>query len=454
MPQVTLFRALRYDPEAVGDLAKVVAPPYDVISDDLQRRLLERHPANVVRLDLPPRVPGEDPDDRYRQAARSLATWRSAGFLLRDPRPALYAYEQSYRIPRSAIDRIQRGFFCRLRLEPFGPGGGILPHERTMSGPKEDRYRLLRATAANTSPVVALYEDPGGRSETLLEAVAEGRPLVDLADDDGVRHRLWSIVDDGPPRADGLGAGPELGRAAGVGAELAQLAGGGPITIADGHHRYETALRYRDERRGGAVPAEDAPHDHLLALLIESHRQQLTVLPTHRIVRNLGDDGVADLVQRLPQLFDVESGLGGEALTRAFGPEGWTPGEGRFGLWTRAGGWMVRARAAAFEPLLPVGSDAVRRLDVVRAGIALEVLAGIDAAAVARGDRLAYSHDVAEALDRVDKRREGADAAFLLDPTPVERVVAVAAGGEVMPQKSTYFFPKALSGLVINPHEW
>lgn len=443
MPHVSPFRALRYDAQAVGDLGLVVAPPYDVISGELQRRLLDRHPANVVRLDLPPGESGDDPDDRYRRAARFLASWRSAGILHRDPRPALYAYEQSYHLPGSSVERSQRGIFCRLRLEPFGPEGGILPHERTMSGPKEDRYRLLRATAVNTSPVVALYDEPSGRTSTLLDTVVEGPPLADLVDDDGVRHRLWAVVD---AAANGEPPGPA--------GQLAALAGAGPITIADGHHRYETALRYRDERRSGVSSDDHAPYDDLLALLIESGRQELTVLPTHRIVRGLGDDGVTTLIGRLPELFEVQTGVDREALGHAFGPDGWTAGSARFGLWTRSGGLILRARDGAFEPFLPASGDAVRSLDVVRAGIALERLAGIDSAALTGGDRLGYGHDVAGAIDAVDARRDDADAVLLLDPTPVDRVIAVAAAGDVMPQKSTYFYPKALTGLVINPHEW
>lgn len=443
MPQVSPFRALRYDAQAVGDLALVVAPPYDVISRELQQRLLDRHPANVVRLDLPAGESGADPDDRYRQAARSLASWRSGGILHRDPRPGLYVYEQTYRIPGSSVERSQRGIFCRLRLEPFGPDGGILPHERTMSGPKEDRYRLLRATSVNTSPVVALFDDPSGRTAALLAEVVETAPLADFVDDDGVRHRLWAVVDASSP-----------GDAAGPVAEIAALAGAGPITIADGHHRYETALRYRDERRSGVSSNDEAPYDDLLALLIESGGQELTVLPTHRIVRGLGEDGVVAFCRRLPELFDVEAGVGRDALRAAFGPEGWTAGSGRFGLWTRTGGFILRAREGAFDQWLPAGGEAVRSLDVVRAGIALERLAGIDSATVTGGERLGYSHDAADTLDAVDARRDGADAALLLDPTPVDSVISVAAAGDVMPQKSTYFYPKALTGLVINPHEW
>ena len=161
MPQIRPFRAIRFDPEVTGDLGAVVAPPYDVIGADLHRELLARHPKNAVRLDLPAAEPqDEDPDDKYRRVARTIAAWRTDGTLRKDPRPGVYVCEQTYRVPHTDVVRTQRGFFARLRIEPFGPGGGVLPHERTLAGPKEDRYRLLRATGINTSPVVGLYDDP------------------------------------------------------------------------------------------------------------------------------------------------------------------------------------------------------------------------------------------------------------------------------------------------------
>ena len=438
LPQVRPFRALRFDPASVGDLSLVVAPPYDVIGPDRQRALADRHPANVVRLDLPPIESGDEPDDRYRRAARTLAAWRSSGTLHRDPRPALYLYEQIYRLPGSGVERRQRGLFGRLALEPFGPDGGILPHERTMAGPKEDRYRLLRATAVNTSPVVVLYTDATGRSAEIIASIVGEPVLADVTDDDGVRHRLWAVVDDGDP--------------AGRVGELARLAGAGPITIADGHHRYETALRYRDERRAGASGDEPQPYDDLLVLLLEAGTQELTVLPTHRMVHGLGDHGVAALVEGLPGLFVLRAASGPDEIRAAFSPEGWTAGGGRLGCWTRSGGWILEARPEAFGPYLPRGGETLRGLDVTTLGVALERLAGIDAAAVAAGERLSYSHDAAEVIERVEAG--AVDVAFLLEPTPVASVIAVAKVGDVMPQKSTYFYPKALTGLVINPHEW
>ena len=176
MPDIRPFRALRFDAETVGELGNVVAPPYDVIGADLHQALLARHPRNAVRLDLPEAEPREDPDERYRRAARTLTAWRSDGTLRKDPRPSVYVYEQSYRVPGTDRERVQRGFFARLRIEPFGPESRVLPHERTLSGPKEDRYRLLRATGLNSSPVVGLFQDAEGEAATILASVAPIRP--------------------------------------------------------------------------------------------------------------------------------------------------------------------------------------------------------------------------------------------------------------------------------------
>ncbi len=440
MPVVRPFRALRYSPEAVADLVSVVAPPYDVIGPDEHARLLARDPRNVVRLDLPSPEPRDtDPDDRYRRAARFLSVWRGDGTLRQDPRPAVSVAEDSYRLPGRDDERVRRGFFARVRLEPFG--AGIRAHERTMTGPKEDRYRLLRATNVNTSPVVAMYEDPSGLVADLLASVAATPPTVDITDDHEVRHRLWTVVSGDGSVAD----------------QLCELASAATLTIADGHHRYETALRYRDERRIGAPEGAELGSEDVLMLLLELVAGPLDILPTHRVVLGLGDAGVAALEARLPELFEVEPGASAEQLTAAFGPQGDDPGgqggAGRFGLWTRQGGALLRARRDAFAPHLVTGGSALRRLDVTLLAAALDVLAGIDDVAIAGGDRVAYTKDAAEAIAMVRDGTDGADAALLLEPTPAAEIMAVAADGDVMPQKSTYIYPKALTGLVINPLE-
>jgi uncharacterized protein (DUF1015 family) len=437
VPVVRAFRALRYSPEAVGDVAAVLAPPYDVILADERRALLARDPRNVVRLDLPtPEAGDADPDDRYRRAARHLSAWRADGVLRRDPRPTISVLEDAYRLPGQDDVRVRRGFFARVRLEPFG--AGIRAHERTMTGPKEDRYKLLRATGVNTSPVAAMYVDRSGRAAGLLDDVASTPPTLDVTDEAGIGHRLWAV-------AGGDGT---------VAQALCDIASAATLTIADGHHRYETALRYAGERRAGVPDSVELDTDDVLMLLLEPRSGPIDVLPTHRVVLGLGDEGLARLEAGLPRFFEATAGVAGEGLVGAFGPLGGAAGgAGRFGLWTRGRGAILEARRDALAPHLPAGGAALRRLDVSLLGAALEAILGIDAEAIAEGHRIRYTMDAAEAIALVDAGTDGADAAFLLEPTPAAEIVAVAADGDVMPQKSTYIYPKALTGLVINPLE-
>ena len=447
LPTIRPFRALRYDREAVEDLEAVVAPPYDVIRPAQHQVLLLRHPRNIVRLDLPTEEPRDEPGDRYRRAARTLAAWRSDGTFRKDPRPSIYAYEQAYQVPGADVERVQRGFFGRLRLEPYGPDSGVLPHERTLAGPREDRYMLLRATGVNTSPVVGIYDDPSGRSSELLaELVAELTPVADVRDDDGTRHRLWAI-----PVEAGAGDGSESAEPSPA-AQLLAIASAGPVTIADGHHRYETALRYRDERRMTRSCEEDPAFDYLLMLFLAT-AEPLTVLPTHRVIHGLGELSGVGIVERLRPWFHLTLGEDRDALVATFDRAALAPGgRGRFGGLWRGGGAILEARpevAGLFGP----GHEALRSLDVARLGAALERAFGIDARAVAAG-RVSYTKSASEARDWVDAGTDGADLAILLEPTPVSSVAAVASAGDVMPQKSTYFHPKALSGLLVNPLEW
>jgi uncharacterized protein (DUF1015 family) len=440
VPVIRPFRALRYAPEITGDVGRLIAPPYDVIDEAERRMLLARDPRNVVRLDLPTAEVGDrDPDERYRRASRLLGTWRSEGAVRRDARPAIYVYEQEFRAPGGSSTMLRRGFFARVGLEPFGHG--IRAHERTLRAAREDRYRLLRATNINTSPVVAMYEDGSHRAAAALDSVASSPPTVEAIDAVGDRHRLWV-----------LSAGTD-GRAEG----LVDRASAGPLTIADGHHRYETALRYQAEQRVGSTDPAGPEHeaDFVLMLLLEPEAGPILVLPTHRVVRGLGDLGLADLLAGIPELFEIEAGVSAETLIRTFGPGSGTTagGAGRFGLWTRSGGAILRARRPALEPLLPAGGQALRGLDVSMLEALLEALAGIDARAIAGGERLDYTKDAAQAIALVDSSTRGADAAFILDATPAGEIIAVAAEGDVMPQKSTYIYPKAITGLVMNPLE-
>lgn len=440
MPVVRPFRALRYDTDVVGDLGRVVAPPYDVIDAVDRERLLARSPYNVVRLDFPSPEDGDtDPNDRYRRAARLLGSWRGNGAIRRDPRPSIYVYEQRFRRPGGVELEQRRGFFARVGIEPFGDG--VLPHERTLPGPREDRYRLLRATNVNTSPVVSMYRDATGGVPALLDAIAAGPPRIDIVDAGGEGHRLWEL----PGGTDGRAE------------RLADLAGAATLTIADGHHRYETALRFQAERVAGTASAPDAEagYNFVLMLLLEPEAGPVVVLPTHRVVRGIDVDGRPSLADRLAGLYAVRGGLSAHDLIAAFGAGGsGAPAEGgRIGLWMRDGGSILTADRAAFARLPMAGGAAVRRLDVSLLGATLESVLGVDAGAVAGGEHITYTKDAAEAIAMVDDRVDRADAAFLLDPTPAADILAVAADGDVMPQKSTYIYPKAITGLVINPLE-
>jgi uncharacterized protein (DUF1015 family) len=247
---------------------------------------------------------------------------------------------------------------------------------------------------------------------------------------------------------------PEEGPTARMVAGLREAAGREPVTIADGHHRYETALRYRDERRMTRSGDDDPPFDFLLTLFMDTSAEPLLALPTHRLARAVSAaDGLVEAASS-SGLFEVEP-VDRSALRAAFGPEAQAPGgRGRIGLWTRAGGAVLTARRDAFAPILPSGGDAVRRLDVTLLSVALERLCGIDRAATTTGGRVGYTKDVGEAIAWVDGRVDAADAAFLLEATPVADIAAVARDGDVMPQKSTYFYPKAVTGFVLNPLEW
>lgn len=445
MPSIRTFRALRYSRELAPDLSKVVAPPYDVISAEAHRDLLARDPRNVVRLDMPEDQAGDEPDERYRRAAHLLSSWRSDGTLHRDPRPALYPYEQTYRIPGTERTATRRGVFARVVLEPFGPDSGVRAHERTLAEPREDRYRLLRATGVNTSPVVGLGRDASGFVPDWLAETASTRPIVELVDDDGVGHRLWMAA-----------LGEDEARDAAI-HRVTEGLGASPITLADGHHRYETALRYAEERRRGPALEDEPAWAEILMLILEPVEGALTVLPTHRILLGLDEEALANFLERLPELFDVTPAAR-DGLLEGFGAGGEAiGGDGRFGLWAGGHGALLRARRESFEPFLPEGGPAVRRLDVTLASVAIERLAGIDPGAVA-GGRLAFTMDASDALDWVDAGHaptgsEGASAVLLLEPTPASEIVAVASDGDVMPQKSTYIYPKALTGLVINPLE-
>ncbi len=415
MAGVSPIRALHYDLGRVGSLADVVAPPYDVIDDEQRVELAARNPHNVVELDLPRDPDGGDP---YEHAARLLDRWIEEGALKLDPEPAIWALEQDYTAPAGAR-LTRRGFLARVRLAPYGEG--IRPHERTQPGPKEDRLRLTRATRHNLSPIFALHPGDAWRR---LEPALGGDPWGEVTDADGTTHRVWRVGD------------PAVHEA--IEAELEP----GELLIADGHHRYETALAYQREIGG------EGPHDHVLMALVSLEDPGLTVFPTHRLISGLGDDPAKQeaLGSGLKELFEVE-----EVPTGELDPGG-EEGVGVFGYIDShfRRGFRLRLRdAGLIDEVLEGRSDAYRSLDaVILEELVLKRILGMSPEEIVAKCGIGYTPRIDEAVEKLDA---GYQAAFLLRPTPIDQVRAVASAGETMPPKSTYFFPKLLTGIVFNP---
>jgi uncharacterized protein (DUF1015 family) len=410
------LHALHYDLGKVGSLPDVVAPPYDVIDEDQRAELAARSPYNVVELDLPRDPGGGDP---YEHAAELLAKWMHEGALIRDDDPQIWALEQDYAAPDGAR-LTRRGFLARVKLTPYGEG--IRPHERTQPGPKEDRLRLTRATQHNLSPIFALH--PGDAWQHLEPAVGAD-PWGEVTDGDGTTHRVWRVSD------------PAVHEA--IASELAP----GELLIADGHHRYETSLAYQREVGAGG------PADYVLMALVSLEDPGLTVFPTHRLVSGLAEDPAKQeaLGSGLKELFDVE-----EVPTDQVDPGG-SEGVGVFGYidshFKRA--FRLRLRdTARLDEALADRSAAYRTLDAaILEELVLKGILGMSEDDIAAKRGIGYTPSIDEALAKLDSGRY--QAAFLLRPTPVEQVRAVAAEGETMPPKSTYFFPKLLTGIAFNP---
>jgi uncharacterized protein (DUF1015 family) len=384
MPHISPFPGLVFDPSVVGALELVTAPPYDVIGESERRAFLSSSPYSVVHLDL-----SEGADDRYRRAGDLLAAWRSEGALVASPEPRYYAYEMRFRL-EARIRRI-RGLLCALELEDWG--GGVLPHERTMPGPVEDRLHLLRATRTNLSAVYGTVPGPVPALASLMDEVTAGPPSHAAVDAQGTDHRMWPIRAD-PGIADWLASGPLL--------------------IADGHHRYTTALHYRGER--GAIDGP-GPWDFVLAFVVDARTEMPPVLPFHRLVTTdpapVGGTRVRDLQEVLAE-------IGDDDLV--------------YGIVARAGAGLVHLVAELRGP--PPTVTALH-----------EQVLGIDAT----GDRIRFTPDAVVAESAV--RSGDALAAYILPPTTPDRIRTVVERGERLPQKSTFFWPKPLPGMVMRPLE-
>jgi len=430
MAEIAPLKPLRYDlSRFAGGLADVVAPPYDVISPEERAELASRDPYNVVKLILPE---GEG-DAKYETAANLLAKWRSEGVLVRDDEPAFYRYEQEFTPPNGGARRTRRGFLGLVKLQPFS-ARVVLPHERTLSGPKEDRLKLFRATRTNLSPGFMLYRDP---DKTLDAAIDNASPITEFSTPDGIVHRLAKISD------------PESVAAIVEGVAKSQL------LIADGHHRYETALRYSEEVTSAGIVRPE--HHYFMVFFANGDDPNLLVFPTHRHVHDLPRFDFAAMCEGAKALFDVTQLPGGasaDVLLDALAKSGAErpslvacSGDGKAAL------LALKPNAdLAGHAVLGSRPESLRRTDValLHMGV-LEPVLGVTPEMQAAKTNIWYPQDAAGSLREL--RSGKGQVLFLMNATPVADVRRVAEAGEVMPQKSTFFHPKVLTGLCIHTLE-
>ncbi len=427
MADVRPIYATHYDLGVVGSLQDVAAPPYDVIDTEMRAELLARSPYNAVAIDLPKPYgetgPQQTDDDPYERAARTMEEWREAGALVADSEPAIWAMTQDYTGPDGAA-RTRHGILARVRVEDFS-AGQVLPHERTLPGPKKDRLDLTRTTRHNLSPIFSLStKDPW---PLVAPAIEGGEPWGEATDESGTLTRVWRIGDPA------------------ILAQVTELLAGARLLIADGHHRYETAIAYRDEVGG------EGDHCFTLMALTGLDDPGLTIFPTHRLLSGLRDDPERQrrLGEGLRELFEAT-----EIPLEQLDPLG-EEGPGVFGLYDcfhqRAFRLRLKDSAiAALDEQLAGKPESYRRLDAaILETLVLKGVAGLSEDDILAKRGLGYSKSVEDSLALLEDGTY--DVAFILRPIPVDQTRAICESDENMPPKSTYFFPKVLTGLVFNP---
>jgi len=443
MAQVYPFRAFRYNP-ARAQFDRVLTQPYDKISPTMQEKYYAADPHNLIAVEKGRAYPGDTPQNNvYTRAAAALNDWIREHVVVRDPAPAFYAYTQEYAVPGTEELRTRQGFIGAGKLEEYS-ARVVFRHEHTLSGPKADRLELLRHTKTHTGQLFMLYSDPQRRIHAILaEAEEAAAPATEMRDECGVLHRLWVIAE--PQRVAAIQKAMEHQK----------------LVIADGHHRYETALNYRNERRTRAGKIDpEAPYERAMMTFINTRSEGLTILPTHRVAAHLHDFSWTSVRRHLEPWFTAEefpfsgSGERSEAKRKLLARLTRARAKRAIGVYPaaeaqkRAFYVLTLREGASLAQLLPNVSPLQRELDVVllHEGI-LEPVLGITPQAVTAEAYLTYEREATAALDAVDSGR--AQIAFLLNPCDVEQVMKIATAGEVMPQKSTDFYPKLMSGITM-----
>ncbi|MHB1458956.1 MAG: DUF1015 domain-containing protein [Armatimonadota bacterium] len=425
MATVRPFRGVMYNQKKVGNLNDVVTPPYDVISPVDQQAYYDRNPYSVVRLILPKEDESAGPTSKYESSASYLNKWLDDGILQRDDNPALYAIRQQYEINGEVKQRL--GFTCLVKLEDYSQGT-VLPHENILAKPMDDRLNMLRFTMSNYDSVFGLYADR--ETETILGKEIQPTPDAFATDKDGVLCELWKISD--------------TNAISGIMKALEKQS----ILIADGHHRYAAALAFRDEMRKSAGTINlEAPYEYVMMTLVSLDDPGLVVLPTHRMIRNLESFNASAFINQLSEHFEI-SEIAADTLTQSV--EALFSKGHAFGLCIgrKAYTVMLKPNVRPEELIATPGSAALKNLDVtILHTLILDRYLGIGSKQMAAQSNLTYTRSADEAIRLMD---EGTyQMAFLMNPTRVSEVRAIAASGEKMPQKSTFFYPKLLAGMII-----
>lgn len=431
MADVRPFQGIRYTREVVPDLAEVVTPPFDVISEDAQERYYAHNPYNIIRAELGKTTPEDNTlNNRYTRAARALAEWRHAGVLYQEAGPSYYASQQVFQ--QGGQHYTRTSLFARVRLEPWEKHV-VLRHEFTRKKDKDDRLQLLRACSVNLSPIMSMYSDPQGRMRRLLGDYL-AKPEVQLTDETGEQHRLHPVNDPA------------------VVARIQDFFAERQIYIADGHHRYETALNYRNEvlatRQG--LTADD-PVNFVMMALVDFDDPGLLVLPTHRLLFDLSPEALANLTsENLARHLDVrELGRVDEGTLQELAQAG--EAAPAFLLATPRRNWLLTLNERGRARMSEAGHSAAwKALDVsIAHTLILEDLLNLQPEDLTAGKYVRYTHENREVLDALDQGQ--AQAALFLNSTRVRQICDIADADDQMPQKSTYFYPKLITGLVLNP---
>lgn len=435
MADILPFRAWRYDLSQVGDLSDVVTPPYDVIDENFRSALYKKHPCNVIRVDFNREEPGDSSvDDKYARAAKFVKTWQAEGVWRREAEDAFYVYHQEFTWEGQTYCR--KGFVGRCRLEEFGQGC-VYPHEQTLSGPKADRLLLTKATKTNLSPVFGLYPDPETKAQTLLEKAIIGVTALEATDHLGVKHRFWPVTD-----------GDVINQ---VRAALKQQ----PIFIADGHHRYETSCNYRRwlQEQGQEID-QHHPANFVLMMLVGMDDPGLAILPTHRLFSGLPDLTAEELTTALSANFELERcGSGAAGAQAAWEMVQADGGQNVFGFGTVKDDQWLFGRvtdASPMKTLAPEQSDDWRGLGVALLH-KLVVEHCLKNAYPDSNPTFKFPHILDEVVEAVHAK--SCQLAVLVPPAEIGHVQAIASNLEKMPPKSTFFYPKLLTGLVFNSLE-